>query len=207
MLSGPDAFPFFRFSIAFLISCLVGFSVLIGRAVSAAGMSRGSSGGGRFNGLEKCSVHLLSCSWAMAKGFPCLFLTGLSVCWYLPANFLTLYSPLRFLYSFFYLSCQVVNVASLICSYTSLHLSVRFIVFFLAAAFVVRVLLSFRAASRPLALMFCEVAGVIHSLCRAVFQLTTSLLALVHICWACSHVALRARMHHKVVRHYFQSCQ
>ena len=31
MLSGPDALPFFSFSMVFLISVLVGFSKLIGR--------------------------------------------------------------------------------------------------------------------------------------------------------------------------------
>ena len=39
MLSGPNAFPFFGFSVACLISSLVGFLMLIGRDVSAGGKS------------------------------------------------------------------------------------------------------------------------------------------------------------------------
>ena len=46
MVSGPHAFPFFSFSITFLISFLVGFSMLIGRGVSAGGMSGEGGGGG-----------------------------------------------------------------------------------------------------------------------------------------------------------------
>ena len=54
MLSGSDAFPFFSFSIAFLISFLLGLSILIGRGVSAGGVSGGSSGTGQlsFNRLS-----------------------------------------------------------------------------------------------------------------------------------------------------------
>ena len=57
-----------------------------------------SPAAGRFNSSEKCSSHLLGCSWTVARGFPCLSLTGLSVCWYLPANFRVMsYRPFMFL--------------------------------------------------------------------------------------------------------------
>ena len=56
---GPDACPLFSFSIAFLVSFLLGFSMLIGRGNSAGGMSGKSSGAGQCNSLEKCSVHVV----------------------------------------------------------------------------------------------------------------------------------------------------
>ena len=98
ILSKPDAFPFYSFSTAFLISFLVGFLMLIGRGVSAGGMSRGSWSAGWFKSSEKCSFHLLSCSWTVVRSLPCLSLTGLSACWHLPANVLVMsYRPFRFL--------------------------------------------------------------------------------------------------------------
>ena len=68
MLSGLDTFPFFSFSVDFLISFQVGFLMWIGRGVSSGCMSGESSGANRFNSSEECSVHLLSCSlWSEAS--------------------------------------------------------------------------------------------------------------------------------------------
>ena len=61
MVSEPDAFSFFSFSTAFLISFLV-VGLLIVRGVSTGGMSLGSSGAGRYHSSEKYSFHLLGCS-------------------------------------------------------------------------------------------------------------------------------------------------
>ena len=91
---------FFSFSITFLVSFLVGVPMLIGRGVSAKWYVWGCSGAGRIQSLEKCSVHLLSCSWTALRGLRCLSLTGLSVCWYLLVNFLVMsYMSVMFLYA------------------------------------------------------------------------------------------------------------
>ena len=102
----PDAVPLFSFSTAFLASSPVDISMLIGRGVSAGDMSGAASdagrfnssemcsvhllNAGRFNSSEMCSVHLLSCTWTVVRGLPCLSLTILSVCRYLPANVLVM---------------------------------------------------------------------------------------------------------------------
>ena len=92
--------------------------------------------------------------------------------------------------SFFCLSCQVVGVASLICSYASFRLSVSFIVLILScylcfpSSIVIQGWLP--VFSYPDLLI---VARVIHSLCCTVFLPTTPSQELVHICSACSHFA------------------
>ena len=117
-------------------------------------MSGGSSGAGRFNSSEKCSVHLLSCSWTVVRGFPCLSLTGLSVCWYLPTNFMVMSnSPFLFLCAVL-LRCQC-GLSYLLLSFSSsvceLHCS-----FFRAASFAALVRLSFKAAFLSFPFFFCS---------------------------------------------------
>ena len=72
----------------FLISAFEGLSQLMGRCVSADGMSGGESGVGWFSSLLKCSTHRFSYSLVVVSGFPFLSFTGLSVCWNLPVSFL-----------------------------------------------------------------------------------------------------------------------
>ena len=67
-----------------------------GGGVRGGGGGGVSSAAGRFSSSQKCPVHLLSCSWTVIRGFPCLPLTGLSVLWYLPANLLVMYRAFVF---------------------------------------------------------------------------------------------------------------
>ena len=62
--SGPGAFSFSNCSIAFLISCFDGLSVLMRRGVSAGGISRGSSSEGWFSNSCCCCC----CCWVGLLG-------------------------------------------------------------------------------------------------------------------------------------------
>ena len=78
-LSWPGAFPFFREFTAWMISLLVGRSVLMSRSVAASWMFGTSDGGGLFKTSLKCSIQCLSCSPPDVNKVPFLSFTSMLV--------------------------------------------------------------------------------------------------------------------------------
>ena len=148
----------------------------------------GSSGACRLNSSEKCSNYLTSCSWTvhMVRDSPCLSLTGLSICWYLPASSLVMsysscFSVMQLLPPVlpgcqYALSLLLLYFSSPLCK---LHCTLSVLLPLLPWFYC----LLFRAAFLCfLTLIFCKVVGVIHSLSCMISLHTTSSQVLVHIC-------------------------
>ena len=90
MLWNPGAFPSLSFLIALLISSLDILPQLTCRSSVGSETSDGTSGGGLFNSSWKCSLQRSICWDSLVRRFPCLFLTGLFVLLFLPANCLVI---------------------------------------------------------------------------------------------------------------------
>lgn len=82
-LSWPGAFPFYRELMAWMISLLVGTSVLMSRSVAASQMFGITVGGGLFKSSLKCSVHRRCCSPSDVNRIPFISLTSTLVVWHL----------------------------------------------------------------------------------------------------------------------------
>ena len=92
-LSWPGAFPFLRELMAWIISLLVGTSVLMSRSVVASWMFGTTVGGGLFKSSLKCSVQRRCCSPSDVNKIPFLSFTSTLVVWHLPVmTLVTLYT-------------------------------------------------------------------------------------------------------------------
>ena len=92
-LSWPGAFPFFRELMAWIISLLVGTSLLMSRSVAASWMFGTTVSGGLFKSSLKCSVQRRCYSPSDVNKIPFLSFTSTLVVWHLPVVILvTLYT-------------------------------------------------------------------------------------------------------------------
>ena len=89
-LSWPGAFPFFRELMAWMISLLVGTSVLMSRSVAASWMFGTTVGGGLFKSSLKCSFQRRCCSPSDVNKIPFLSFTSTLVIWHLPVMILVI---------------------------------------------------------------------------------------------------------------------
>ena len=92
-LSWPGAFPFFRELMAWIISLLVGTSLLMSRSVAASWMFGTTVSGGLFKSSLKCSVQRRCYSPSDVNKIPFLSFTSTLVVWHLPVMILvTIYT-------------------------------------------------------------------------------------------------------------------
>ena len=185
-------------SIAGLISCFDGLSVLMQSGVSAGGISGGSSGEGRFRSSSKYSFHRLSWSAWFVNTCPVLPIICCSSLRCVPASFRVMsYNSFRFL-------CPVASFAwpaslstkSFLSRFTLLFTSLSAFVYSRCASVLAAlVLLLFIFAYHCfLSATFSKVSAEIHSLCCLVLlpsilsMFLSMLICLFHCCIVFSEV-------------------